>query len=149
MTRGIPNARAEEVRSERRRKRGSTTISGLKLHVDPDRMDPGYEYRWVNDKGGRVQAMYDNDWDKVEDGALSDAPGTVPSKTVGSDGGKPLNAILMRKRKEYYEADFKEKQKPLDEMDEAIRRGVNHTRSEPELGGDVAYTPGGSNTVSR
>jgi hypothetical protein len=142
--------RADEVRTERRRKPGSTAISGLKLHIDKDKLDPAYEYRWVNDTPGRVQQLYGQDWDKVEAKDIGDSPpGSVPTQYVGSDAGKPINAILMRKRREFYAADQKEKQAPLDAMDESIRRGVNHQQAEPELRGDIAYTPGGSNTVSR
>jgi hypothetical protein len=141
--------RADEIRTERRKKPGSTSISGLKLHIDKDKLDPAYEYRWVNDTPGRVQQLYGEDWDKVKAGDITSSPGTIPTQHVGSDAGKPINAILMRKRKEYYAADQKEKQAPLDAMDESIRRGVNHQNAEPELRGDIAYTPGGSNTISR
>ena len=46
--------RADQVRTERRKKPGATSISGLKLHIDRDKLDPAYEYRWVNDTPGRV-----------------------------------------------------------------------------------------------
>lgn len=141
--------RADAERNERRRKPGATTISGLKLHVAPELLDPAYEYRWVNDEPGRVAGMYDNDWDKVEDKRIAKGEGTVPTVHVSGASPTPVKAVLMRKRKEWYEADQKEKQKPLDEMDQSIRRGVNHEQQEPELRGGVAYTPGGSNTVSR
>lgn len=142
-------SRADQVRTERRRKPGATNVSGLKLHIEKDKLDPAYEYRWVNDTPGRVQQLYGDDWDKVEDGSIVSSPGTVPTQHVGSDNGQPINAVLMRKLKTFYQADQKEKQAPLDAMDESIRRGVNHQNAEPELRGDVAYTPGGSNTVSR
>lgn len=141
--------RADTVRNERRRKPGATVAAGLKLHVDADKLDPAYEYRWVNDAPGRVQQMYDQDWDKVEDATIGNGEGTVPTIHVSGGSPTPTNAILMRKRKDWYEADQKEKQAPLDEMDQAIRRGVNHEQQEPELRGGVAYTPGGSNTISR
>lgn len=142
-------ARAEEVRNERRRKAGATTVAGLKLHIDKDRLDPAYEYRWVNDVPGRVQALYEQDWDKVEDPGIAGGAGTIPTVHVSGNSPMPTNAILMRKRKDWYEADQKEKQKSLDEMDQSIRRGVGHERQEPELSGGVAYTPGGSNSISR
>ena len=144
-----PHSRAAEEKTERRRKRGSTTVSGLKLHVDPEKLDPAYKYRWVNDTPGRVQQLYEQDWDKVEDRANTDGGGTVPTKHVGVDSGKPINAVLMRKRREHFEEDFKEKQRPLDEIEQSIRRGVVHEQNEPELRGEVAYTPGSGNTISR
>ncbi len=141
--------RADQVRTERRRKPGSTVLSGLRLHIDKDKLDPAYEYRWVNDTPGRVQQLYGQDWDKVESSDIAgSSPGTVPTQHVGSEAGTPINAILMRKRKEFYAADQKEKQAPLDAMDESIRRGSAHQQAEPELR-DVAYTPGGTNTIGR
>lgn len=142
--------RAEEIRQERRRKPGQTVLDGRKLTVDESRLDrANFEYRWVNDRGGRVSQMYQDDWDQVTDRAEVDAAGTVPTTQVGVDAGKPFNAVLMRKRKDWYADDQKEKQKPLDEIDDSIRRGLNHERTEPELAGEIAYTPGGSNIVSR
>jgi hypothetical protein len=141
--------RADQVRTERRKKPGATSISGLKLHIDKDKLDPGYEYRWVNDTPGRVQQLYGEDWDKVEDASIGSSAGTVPTQHVGSDAGKPINAVLMRKRKEFYAADQKEKQAPLDAMDAAIRGGTIHEQATPELAGNVAYTPGGTNTLDR
>lgn len=142
-----PN-RADEVRAERRRKPGSTVQYGIKLHVDKDKLDPDYEYRWVNDAPGRVQALYEQDWDRVEDPQIAgegNSAGTVPTKFVGNVAGAPTNAVLMRKRKEWFVADQKEKRKPLDEMDKAIRRGAE--QKDPEL--SDAYTPNGSNSISR
>lgn len=141
--------RADEVRQERRRKRGSTVVSGLKLHVPTDKLDQRFEYRWVNDVPGRVQQMTDNDWDRVEDPSIASGVGSVPTVHVSGSSATPMSAVLMRKRKDWYEDDQKEKNKPLDEIDAAIRRGTVHERNEADLRGDVAYTPNGSNHVSR
>ena len=139
-----PN-RAEEVRQERRRKPGNTTHSGIKLGVPEEHLDrKTYEYRFVNDTGTRVQGLKDNDWDPV---GLEGA--STESRFVGTDSGKPVKAVLMRKRKDWYDADQKEKRKPLDEMEQAILRGVAH-KNEADLKGDgVAYTPGDGNSISR
>lgn len=132
-------SRAEEVRQERRRKPGSTVHYGIKLSVPEDQLDRNtYVYRHVNDVGNRIAQMEAEDWDKAPlDG------NSVSARHVGTDeGGKSIPAVLMRKRKDWYNADQKEKQKPLDEIDEAIRRGTAHQKSgEGELSG-VAYTPG-------
>jgi activator of 2-hydroxyglutaryl-CoA dehydratase len=138
--------RADEVRQERRRKPGETTHYGVKLHVPEDKKDPRYTYRHVNDTGDRIEAMKAEDWDPAPIDGKS-----VTSRHVGTDaGGKSIKAVLMRKQKAWYEADQKEKRKPLDEMEEAIKRGTAHTSSnEPELAGAVAYTPGGGNTIGR
>lgn len=135
-------SRAEEVRQERRRKPGATAHLGLKLHVPQElRDDKTYVYRFVNDTASRVQSFKDDDWDPAPMGGAS-----TDARVVGTDGGKPIQSILMRKRRDWYEADQKAKRKPLDEMDEAIRRGTAHSK-EADLGG-VAYTPG-DNTMDR
>ena len=144
--------RADQVRTERRRKPGSTVNSGLKLHVDASLKDPAYEYRWVNDVPGRVQSFANQDWDRVDNAEIAgegNANGTIPTKFVGMVSGGPTNAVLMRKRKDWHEADQIEKRKPLNAQDEAIRRGTIHqAQNEPELAGGIAYTPGGLNTIT-
>lgn len=133
--------RAEEVQRERRRKPGSTVLPGIKLGVDMSKLDPAYEHRFVNDTGSRVQQMYENDWDPVSEDVKPDADGegSVQTKVVGTDSGKPIKAVLMRKRREWYDADQKEKRKVLDEIDTDIKRGTAH-KKEGELSG-VSYTP--------
>ncbi len=145
----MTETRAEKVRNERRRQPGAVLMSGVKLGVDQSKLDPNFTYRWVNDKGSRVQQLEAADWDPVADAvkADSDGAGTVQTKVVGTDAGKPYNAVLMRKRKDWFNEDKKEAQKPLDQVDDAIRRGVNHKKDSPELEGH-SYTPG-RNTVSR
>lgn len=144
--------RAETERLERRRKPGSLVHAGTKLGVNEEMLDRSkYAYRFVNDTPGRVEAMYANDWDPVSgEGVKPDADGlgSVVEKVVGVSDGRPVKGVLMRKRREWFEADRAEKQKPLDEMDEAIRRGVNHQKDSPELANGVGYTPGGQNTLS-
>jgi len=140
--------RAAEVKAARRRKPGSTVHAGLKLHVPDDMKDPAYEYRWVNDVPGRVQALYAQDWDKVESTQIAEdgnGGGTIPTKFVGNVGGAPTSAVLMRKRREFAEEDRRERFGALDETEKAIRRGTE--TKDPELSG--AYTPNGSNNISR
>jgi len=139
----VKSTRAEEVRQERRRKPGSTVNYGQKLGVPEDQIDrKTYEHRFVNDVANRVQNMTDDDWDPAPINGAS-----TETRVVGTDSGKPIKAILMRKRKDWYDADQKAKRKPLDEMEQAIKRGAAHGK-EAELAGDVAYTPG-TNTIER
>lgn len=143
--------RATEVRSERRRKPGSVIHTGIQLGVDKSKLDEAnYAYRLVNDANGRVQQLEAQDWDIApEAGALigSTGSGTVQSKHAGHIEGKAFNAVLMRKPLKFHNEDQAAKQRPLDEMDEAIRRGQNHA-SEPQLAAGT-YTPGGSNVLDR
>jgi len=136
--------RAEEVRTERRRKPGATTVMGLKLHVPESDKDAQYVHRWVNDVGQRVQAMTADDWDPAPMGEAS-----TEARYVGTDSGKPINAVLMRKRKDWYDADQKDKRQNLAETDKAIQRGTVHANAgEADLKG-VDYTPGNGNSISR
>lgn len=145
-------SRADEVRQERRRKPGSVAMSGIKLGVDESKLDrETYEYRWVNDHGARMSRLHHEDWDVAPEQAapVNDGEGSVNRKIAGTDeAGKPMSAILMRKRKDWYRGDQAEKMKPLEEMDQAIRRGANHQGDEPDLRSGV-YTPNGQNVLER
>ena len=137
--------RADEVRTERRRKPGSTTHYGLKLHVPEEKKDPAYVYRHVNDVGDRVEMMKENDWDVAPMDGQS-----VTSRHVGEAGaGTPSKAVLMRKRRDWYEDDQKEKRKQLDDIETAIKGGAgSQLAGEKDLAG-VTYTPGSGNSISR
>lgn len=135
--------RAEEVRTERRRKPGATTALGLKLHVPEEDKDPQYVHRWVNDVGQRVQTMTADDWDPAP------LDGKTESRYVGANDGKPTNAILMRKRRDWYEADQKDKRAVLGETDKAIQRGTVHANAADADLSANAYTPGNGNSISR
>lgn len=147
------NTRANEERRERRRVRGATAMSGQKLTVDESKLDrKRYAYRWVKDQGARMPQMHAEDWDIDDSGAVvgNQGLGTVGSKIGGTDdNGKPYSMVLMRKERDWFESDRKEKQAVLDEIDNSIRRGTVHHKNEADLGEDVSYTPGGSNTISR
>lgn len=149
MTNDKPS-RADTVRQERRRKPGSVAHTGIKLSVDERKLDrKTYQYRFANDKDGRVQRLEAEDWDIDPSQAKEDTNslGTVSSAHAGVIEGKPFNAVLMRKRKDWYEADQKEKQRPLDEIEATIRRGKGASAS-GELSGEGVYTPG-QNVIDR
>lgn len=151
MAEQAPRAtRADEVRQERRRQPGATVMAGIKLAVDDKKLDWNtFEYRWAKDYGGRMPQLHGEDWDPAPEHAVigSSGEGTVGTKIGGTDeSGKPYNMVLLRKRKDWFKADQKEKQRPLDEMDEAIRRGTNHLKDNPEAK-DGFYTPNGENAV--
>ena len=60
--------RAEEVRRERRRRNDLDDESNAPLAVNHKYLDhANYAYRYINDTPGRMQKMYEQDWDKVED----------------------------------------------------------------------------------
>lgn len=149
-----PKDRAEETRKERRRKRGDTVHSGIRLAVDMSKLDTSnYEYRWVNDTAGRPSRLYEEDWAVAPEMATeaNDGLGTVQSKNVGTQkSGQPMSGILMRKPKDWYNEDQRDKQRPLDQIEHEIRTGTAHERGEPELRDrNSVYTPNGANILDR
>jgi hypothetical protein len=114
-------AATETERKRRKVRAGSTSEVKLKSdYFNPYITDDSYEYRLVNDEDEyRVSTLEDNDWDKVTDGknkVVRQACGTLKD-------GRTQHRILMRKRKEWYDADQKEKLAPLDEMEKELLRG--------------------------
>jgi hypothetical protein len=144
-------ARTEQVQSERRRRADSSVAAGLKLHVPADMKDTAnFEYRWVNDRPGRVQQMtVQDDWDVVStdrpDQLTAAAEGSVMRRAVDKATGD--NAVLLKKPKQYFEADRLEKQKPVDAVEKALRQGP--APSSEGISGSDAYVPGGKNSIGR
>lgn len=139
-----PNSeRAGEVKQRRRRREGMGPERHLKLAI-PNK-DPNYEYRWVNNRPGRVHQLTTmDDWDIApeQEGA---GLGTVGERTV--DKGTGERAILLRKPKEFYDEDQAEKERMLKARDETMRRGP--LPSAEGAGGDgTTYVPGGRNIVN-
>jgi len=103
--------------------------------------------RWVNDKSGRLQAAQEGGYDFIDDplAKIGEGPenqrdnlGTKVSRIVGTkEDGSPLRAYLMAINKSLYDADQREKNKRLDEIDAAIQRG----NVEGEVGQDGRYIP--------
>lgn len=143
--------RAEQVQGERRRRADSATAAGLKLHVPADMKDEAnFEYRWVNDRPGRVHQMTkQDDWDVVStdrpDQLTSAAEGSVMRRAVDKATGD--NAVLLKKPRQYFDADRLEKQKPVDAMEKALRHGP--APSPEGISGSEAYVPGGKNSIGR
>lgn len=97
--------RAAEKAQRRRRNNGDLNPSVvMRLGLPQEVIDGNKDYslRWVNDEGGRIQHLtQQDDYDVVEG---------VDSRIVGTTGdGKPLVARLLRKPKEFAEEDRKAK----------------------------------------
>ena len=146
--RGRPaGSRSEDVKVERRRRPDSGAMAGQKLYVPDTAKDQNFSYRWANDTPGRIEQLTKaDDWDVVSD--ITDHgqnEGTTEKRVVDKETGR--KAVLLRKRKEYYEADKAEGQKLLDARDEAMRRGAPNDSQ--GLSGSEAYVPNGKNVISR
>ena len=89
--------------------------------------EEGYVYRWVNDRGTRVDFMKRRGYEVVEDDNII-VGSAMPVHKSGSgittvvdkqDGGK---AILMRQRKEWYDEDQAAKAEIDSQKEEALFR---------------------------
>lgn len=141
--------RADEVRRERRFKPGDLQASGIKLQVDMSKLDTNtFTYRFANDRPDRIRGLEARDWDIAPEFAKADtnSGGTVNSAVAGFDEGRPYNTVLMRKYRDWFDADQKRKMEPLDEIDRAIARGAEHAGQ--QLTGAGVYTPG-QNLIER
>ena len=87
---------------------------------------PGYVRRWVNDTPGRIQNAIAGGYEHVLDPTVTDSEGRASyrKEIVGSNpDGSPLLAFAMEIPEKFYRADQKEKQKPLDAFDKALKAG--------------------------
>lgn len=147
--------RAEAVRKERRRRKGMGLEASLKLSVPEDVKDPNYEYRWARGTPARINQLtkYD-DYDVVTSEQIAsderqNGIGVTPERHGGVDEqGNAYSMVLLRKPKDYYEADQKEKQALVDEREKAIQRGkVEGKDGQQGLSGSNAYTPEGGISI--
>ena len=121
-----------------RRRKGHTGGFRSKLDVNEAHLDrENFEYRFVNDDPGRIQQLHVNDdWEFVEDPSKSVKEdgtdiGSRVSTVVGrAENGQPTRGYLMRKRRDYYEADKAETQARIDRQMKQIQDGPS-----PEQGG--------------
>lgn len=116
--------------------------------------DPNFVYRWVNDDGrGRldraVQGGYEfapSETTRVGTGSAdgnSDV-GSKVSRVVGTqEGGAGMRAYLMRIPRDLYNEDQAAKQRQVDLIDKAIKRGDAH-----KSGDDNRYVPSAGISVS-
>ncbi len=112
---------AAEKAQRRRRNNGDLNPSVvMRLGLPQEVMDDNREYslRWVNDEGGRIQHLtQQDDYDVVEG---------VDSRIVGTTGdGKPLVARLLRKPKEFAEEDRKAKIEAINAREGGLIRQAN------------------------
>lgn len=116
-------------------RRRTRTIGGHRVKLSAPKI-MGYVTRWANDDGIRIHDLTENDdWDfvfkeeitredrvSVGDPDISNVvkPGEKVSVPVGTKDGKALFAYLLKKKREYFDADFKEKQAELDKVEEQL-----------------------------
>lgn len=129
----IPSRAREVTERRERRRRGSNDLSHqMKLGVG-FKLDPDFEYRWING-GLDDQRLHDKtrtDWQGADwqpltsDGSeVSDSTGTVLRRAVGTNqAGQVEYSYLCRKPKDLYEEDHGAIQSLNDKRMQAIFEG--------------------------
>lgn len=120
-------AQPEKETRRKRRRDVNEDLSGFNQRLAIPRHlvnNPDYAYRWVNDEDTNISKASANDYDFAnENGEMVDrsAPdcycvhaGTLPN-------GSPLMTYLMRKHKDWYDADKAREQTAIDEKMKAIQ----------------------------
>ena len=112
--------KAAEKRSEMR-----VPIGAKRDIINCSDTPEGYVDRWVNDDPGRIDKFKAAGYEFVESGKVgtSGVDGTHSEQgVVSKDMGKGVTAYRMRQRADYFEEDQAEKQRIVDESENAMRR---------------------------
>lgn len=143
--------RQEQVATERRRRKSDTLdrINGLKMALPPEYATPEaqkeHHYYWANDVPGRIYDLTVNDdYDVVQRPGAEASDDNRVTRPVGTDeGGKAVNAVLLRKPMEFHLEDRKARDQRLRDAEQQLNRKAPAAEG---LSPDVAYTSQ-SNTI--
>lgn len=143
--------RQAEVAQKRRRREGIGAERNLKMHIPGHDSDPNWVYRYANDRPGRIhQLTVDDDWEIAPDqfgingiSGQSAGLGTVTERVVDKYTGE--KAILLRKPRNYHEADIAAKEVERKKGDATLRRGALPSPAGAAAG--ETYVPGGKNII--
>jgi len=102
------------------------TPVGVRNRLAVKGKDPNYEYRIVNDTDDRVSDLLDQDWEidlseeiRVGDGRIDDIGKLGKARVLSVGGG--VKAVVMRKRKDWYDDDQAVKQEYVKKTEKAMR----------------------------
>lgn len=151
-TRGRQARAQSEAKERERRYKPSEDAEGVdfNLWVDKSKLDPDYQYRWVNVTKNRVERLYNRDWDQVSE---QEAGFSVERHADIAPGAREdTRAVLMRKRKDWFNEDQAEKQRRIDDQMARAARGeeIIAGKGQDEGGGltaSNAYMPRGQNKL--
>jgi hypothetical protein len=139
--------RAEEQRAQRRRRADTSHEAQGRLSVNEALLDKkNFSYRWINDAAGRIDALtVRDDWDIVRDPSVKDdsnSEGAPVRNLVGrkEDGG-PLYAYLCKKPLDWFNEDRAKKQRIVDELEGALKRGESNDPKALSANNSTAYVP--------
>ena len=99
------------------------TPIGRRNRLTVENRDPNYHYRVVNDVDGRVQDLLDLDYEivldaKVGDKRVDEVSSLGSAKQISVGGG--VKAVVMRKRKDWFDEDQAVRQKELDDLEASM-----------------------------
>lgn len=125
--------RPPKVKEERRKKHAKgVNMTGYKLRIPEDRLElRRYVYRWGNDDGRRIYDLTQNDdyaFVHQTDGEIKETSdmGSAVSEPVGKNKeGAPVRGYLLRKRRDWWEADQMQKKEEIEEQFNQMRRGYD------------------------
>lgn len=131
-----------EKKAQRRRRDVTGAERGLKLHVPEEYKDKDFTYRFVNDRPGRIRNLTEmDDYEVVSDVRLGATDGTIVNRVADTYTGE--KTVLLRKPKEFYEADKAAEQAIIEKNDEKLR-----VATAPEgQDGKNFYNPKGRNII--
>jgi len=119
-----------------------------------DNQDPNYVYRWINDAPGRLQNAEVGGYEYVTTDEAQSGIGDEDMRNEDTGMGEKISAVvdsrtgkkayLMKIKRQWYEEDQAEKQRPLNEFDDQLRRVSDQYSS----GVDNRYVPKGGMKIS-
>lgn len=137
--------RGEQIQQERRRRTSNLSGRRNRMGIDESNLDrENFAYRFVNDEGTRIHDLTVNDdWEVVQD---RDGTTKIDGANVGSEvaiqagaskTSANVKAVLLRKRKDWYEDDKRSEQRHIDDIEASLKSGAV-----PGAGnGDNTYIP--------
>lgn len=151
--RGPGRPRNDDRDSDRKQR---VPLGGIKMKLSYPNQDPNYEYRWLNDKGNRINEAQDGGYEFVtrSEGKAGDEVGSdqgtdsrISKVVMTNEDGSPRRAYLMRIKKDWYKQDQVKKQEYLDNIEKQLMRGID-AKGRP--GQDGRYIPSsGGTTIER
>lgn len=140
-------SRATET-TERRRARGKhdggldTNLWAIEQNLDRR----NYAYRWVNATAPRMTKLNRlDDWEPVAEEEV----GFPVERHAEANGQTIITARLMRKKREYFEADHKARQDAIREQELSMVRGKPTEYEAGALNEGETYKPNFTNEISR
>lgn len=139
-----PVVRNEADRERAPRKR--IGFGGFRSKLDVPNQIPGYHLHIFNDEGNRIAEAQAAGYTFVRPSEVGvqpkqgdDISDERVSWLVGTDdGGRPIRGYLMKIEQEYWEEDYRESQKPVDEV-EAVLKGTQDHKADPKDQGGKFY----------